>query len=130
MASCAWPSPNTGCPPQVVERDIANVTALGVEIEVNAPVEDLSALHDDGYEAVLVATGTPLSTRLGVPGDELDGVLSGIGFLRSVKLGEDVDLSDRRVLVIGGGNVAMDTARTRPAPRCPRGHGGLPAHPC
>ena len=46
------------------------------------------------------------------PGDRLDGVLSGVAFLRAVKLGEGVDLKDRRVVVIGGGNVAMDTART------------------
>ena len=99
-------------PSEVVERDIANVTALGVEIAVNSPVEDLSGLRDDGYDAVLVATGTPLSTRMGVPGDQLDGVLSGVAFLRAVKLGEGVDLGDKRVVVIGGGNVAMDTART------------------
>jgi heterodisulfide reductase subunit A len=99
-------------PPEVVERDIANVTALGVEMAVNTPVEDLAALHDEGYEAVLVATGTPLSTRLGVPGDELDGVMGGVAFLRAVKLGDGLDLTGRRVVVIGGGNVAMDTART------------------
>jgi NADPH-dependent glutamate synthase beta chain and related oxidoreductases len=99
-------------PPEVVERDIANVTALGVEIAVNTPVEDLEGLHGQGYDAVLVATGTPLSTRMGVPGDQLDGVLSGVAFLRAVKLGEGIDLTGRRVVVIGGGNVAMDTART------------------
>ena len=99
-------------PTAVVERDIANVTALGVEIAVNSPVEDLGALHRDGYDAVLVATGTPRSAPLGVPGDQLDGVLSGVAFLRSTKLGEGVDLTGRRVAVIGGGNVAMDTART------------------
>ncbi len=99
-------------PSEVVEQDIANVTALGVEIAVNTPVEDLEVLHGDGYEAVLLATGTPLSTTLGVPGDELAGVLSGVSFLRAVKLGEGVDLTDRRVVVIGGGNVAMDTARS------------------
>ncbi|MEO8273120.1 MAG: FAD-dependent oxidoreductase [Chloroflexota bacterium] len=99
-------------PSEVVERDIANVTALGVEIAVNTPVEDLVALHDEGYDAVLVATGTPLSTRLGVPGDQLDGVMGGVPFLRAVKLGEGMDLTGKRVVVIGGGNVAMDTART------------------
>ena len=99
-------------PTEVVERDIANVTALGVDITVNTPIEDLDGLHTDGYDAVLVATGTPLSTRLGVPGDQLDGVLGGVAFLRAVKLGEGVDLADRRVVVIGGGNVAMDAART------------------
>ena len=61
---------------------------------------------------MLLATGTPLSTKLGVPGDQLDGVLSGVDFLRAVKLGEGVDLAGRRVVVIGGGNVAMDAART------------------
>jgi heterodisulfide reductase subunit A len=99
-------------PSEVVERDIANVTALGVEIVTSSPVKDLEALHDGGYEAVLLATGTPLSTKLGIPGEQLDGVLSGVEFLRGVKLGEPVDLAGRRVLVIGGGNVAMDTART------------------
>ncbi len=99
-------------PTEVVERDIANVTALGVEIETDARVDDLEALHAAGYDAVLLATGTPRSTRLGVPGDRLDGVLSGVDFLRAVKLGEGIDLSGRRVVVIGGGNVAMDTART------------------
>ena len=104
--------PSYRLPSEVVEQDIANVTALGVEIAVNTPVEDLEGLHRDGYEAVLLATGTPLSTKLGVPGHQLDGVLSGVAFLRAVKLGEGVDLTDRRVVVIGGGNVAMDTART------------------
>ena len=99
-------------PSEVVEQDISNVTALGVEIAVNAPVGDLDALHGEGYDAVLLATGTPLSTKLGVPGDQLDGVLSGVAFLRAVKLGEGIDLAGRRVVVIGGGNVAMDTART------------------
>ena len=99
-------------PAEVVERDIANVTALGVEIATDSPVKDLGALHADGYEAVLLATGTARSTGLKVPGDGLDGVLAGTDFLCSVKLGDDVDLAGRRVLVIGGGNVAMDTART------------------
>ena len=99
-------------PSEVVEQDIANVTALGVEIATSAPVRDLDTLHHQGYEAVLLATGTPLSTKLGVPGEQLDGVLGGVAFLRAVKLGEGIDLSDKRVVVIGGGNVAMDTART------------------
>ena len=99
-------------PAEVVEQDISNVTALGVEIATRAPVKDLAALHAEGYEAVLLATGTPRSTGLNVPGESLDGVLAGTDFLCSVKLGDKVDLAGRRVLVIGGGNVAMDTART------------------
>ena len=59
-------------------QDIANVTALGVEIATSAPVDDLgAAARRTATTPCCVATGTPLSTSLGVPGDELDGVLSG-----------------------------------------------------
>jgi heterodisulfide reductase subunit A len=99
-------------PPEVVERDIANVTAIGVEIVTNHRVDDLDALHAEGFDAVLLATGTPRSTPLGIPGEQLDGVVSGLDFLRAQKLGEGLDLRARRVVVVGGGNVAMDAART------------------
>ena len=99
-------------PADVVERDIANVTGLGVEICVNSPVSDLEALHEEGYDAVLLATGTPRSTPLGVDGEGLDAVLSGLDFLRAVRLGDAPDLAGKEVVVVGGGNVAMDAART------------------
>jgi heterodisulfide reductase subunit A len=99
-------------PPEVVDQDISNVTAIGVEIATNAPVADIETLHRDGFDAVLVATGTPRSTALGVPGEKLEGVLSGLAFLRAAKLGASADLTGKRVVVVGGGNVAMDAART------------------
>jgi len=99
-------------PQEVVERDIANVTALGVEIVTNHPVTDLELLTSEGYDAVLVATGTPISTALDVPGELLHGVHSGLGFLRAVRQGAAPSLEGKRVVVVGGGNVAMDAART------------------
>jgi heterodisulfide reductase subunit A len=99
-------------PPEVVDQDISNVTALGVEIATNSPVSDLEALRRDGFDAVLVATGTPLSTSLNVPGEKLEGVQPGLAFLRATKLGGGADLTGKRVVVVGGGNVAMDAART------------------
>jgi heterodisulfide reductase subunit A len=99
-------------PPDVVDQDIGNLTAIGVEIATGTPVRDLDALAQSGYDAILVATGTPKSTGLGVPGEQFVGVASGLDFLRDVKLGSAPDLQGKRVVVVGGGNVAMDAART------------------
>ena len=99
-------------PNEVVDDDVANVTAIGVEIATGARVDDVEQLRRDGYDAVLLATGTHKSVSLRVPGEDLDGIDSALQFLRAVKLGQDVDLAGKRVLVVGGGNVAIDAART------------------
>jgi heterodisulfide reductase subunit A-like polyferredoxin len=104
--------PSYRLPEAVVERDIRNVTDLGVEITVSTPIADPAGLRDAGFDAVLVATGTHRSSSLGVPGEDRLGVMGGTDFLRKVKLGEPLDIAGRRVVVVGGGNVAMDAART------------------
>jgi heterodisulfide reductase subunit A len=104
--------PSYRLPVEVVERDIDNVRALGVEILTSTPVRDIQGLRDQGFDAVLVATGTHRSAALGVPGEDRLGVLGGTDFLRKVKLGEPMDLAGKKVVVVGGGNVAMDAART------------------
>ena len=99
-------------PNDVVADDVANVTAIGVEIATDTRVEDVGQLKRDGYDAVLLATGTHKSVGLRVPGDDLDGVDNALHFLRAVKLDEGIDLAGKPVLVVGGGNVAIDAART------------------
>ncbi len=123
-------------PADVVARDIKNVTDIGVEIATSSSVGDLEGLRRDGYDAVLVATGTPRSTSLGVPGEERTGVVGGVEFLRAVRLGHPAHSEGKRVVVVGGGNVAMDAARTarRLGARSVtvvyrRGREEMPAHP-
>ncbi|MGC9220728.1 MAG: FAD-dependent oxidoreductase [Solirubrobacteraceae bacterium] len=127
--------PSYRLPVETVERDISNLTALGVEIATNSRVEDVEALRAQGYDAVLVATGTPVSMQLKVPGEQLKGVLSSLPFLRDIKLGHAPDLSGQKVVVVGGGNVAIDVARS--AVRlgaaevhmvCLEDHDEMPAH--
>ncbi len=105
--------PSYRLPAEVVERDVANLAGLGVEIETNSRVGDLAALRRDGFDAVLVATGTPRAARLGAPGeDSVEGVYSSLRFLRDIRLGSAPDLAGKVVTVIGGGNVAIDAARS------------------
>ncbi len=104
--------PSYRLPGEVVAQDLGNVEAIGVQIEVGHRVDDLESLHDEGFEAVLVATGTPRSASLGVPGEELAGVMPSLQFLQASKLGQAAELAGKRVVVVGGGNVAIDAARS------------------
>jgi heterodisulfide reductase subunit A len=99
-------------PNEVIDDDIANVTAIGVEIETGKRVDDIPALKDAGFDAVLVATGTHKAVQLRVPGEDLGGIQSALTFLADVKLENPVDLAGKKVLVVGGGNVAIDAARS------------------
>ena len=104
--------PEYRLPKDVVDRDILNVTALGVEIRTSSPVSSLAQLRQQGYDAVLIAIGTPKPRKLMVPGEDVTGVLSGIEFLAEILCGQKLDLHHKRVVVVGGGNVAVDAART------------------
>jgi len=101
-------------PPKVVERDIANVTALGVEIRSGERVEDPAELKKKGFHAVFLACGTPRDKKPEIEGVDLKGVTGAIQFLKLVCSSKKPSLADKTVLVAGGGRygIALDCART------------------
>ncbi|MBI2932734.1 MAG: FAD-dependent oxidoreductase [Planctomycetes bacterium] len=105
-----WAIPAERLPADVVADEVAGISRLGVEIRTSTRVKDLATLRRQ-FDAVLVATGLPCGRRLNVPGVDQEGVWNGLDFLRTARSGLAPRMGDR-MLVIGGGNVAMDCALT------------------
>jgi formate dehydrogenase major subunit len=106
--------PEYRLPKHILDAEIRQVLSLGVTARTNVQFgEDFTIdyLLKSGYDAVYLAIGAQNSKRMGVPGEDLPGVVGGAEFLRAVMLNEAVSLG-QRVAVIGGGNTAMDAART------------------
>ncbi len=101
-------------PREILDQEIEIVTNLGVEIKTNTPIgENLSIddLFDQGYRAVYIAIGAHKGIELGIPGEKSHGVCQGVDFLRETNLGRNAEVG-KRVAIIGGGNVAIDVARS------------------
>ncbi|RLC71570.1 MAG: putative selenate reductase subunit YgfK, partial [Chloroflexi bacterium] len=99
-------------PDAIIQGDIERIKALGVQIELSHPITSPpQELLDKGFDAVYIAAGTQKGISLNIEGEDGKGVYDALSFLDKVKRGEAVDLGNR-VLVIGGGNSAIDAART------------------
>ncbi|MDE3090288.1 MAG: FAD-dependent oxidoreductase [Chloroflexota bacterium] len=106
--------PEYRLPRALVEMEIDAILSLGVELKLNTSLGRDFSIGDlrREFDAIFIGIGTYKSRKLNVEGEQFDGVLRAIDFLINVNLGGyNVDLG-KRVLVIGGGNVAMDVART------------------
>jgi NADPH-dependent glutamate synthase beta subunit-like oxidoreductase/ferredoxin len=106
--------PEYRLPRTVIRAEIDKITALGVRLQLDTPLTpefDLAALRREGFDAVLLSVGVSAGRDLQVPGVELDGVVKAIDYLLNVNRGYRVQLG-MRVVVIGGGFVAFDAART------------------
>ncbi|HUW09484.1 MAG TPA: FAD-dependent oxidoreductase, partial [Anaerolineae bacterium] len=116
--------PDYRLPPGVVQREIEAILAEGVELKLNHRVDDATTLLEE-YDAAFVAIGAHAGVRLPIPGVDLPDVVVATDFLRGAALNRDGEsppsepdadprslIADRRVLVLGGGNVAVDSAAT------------------
>jgi NADH-quinone oxidoreductase subunit F len=106
--------PEYRLPKTVLNSEIKAITDLGVEIQYNKALgKDFTteSILGDGYKAMLIATGAHKGQKLNLPGEDAEGVLDGVTFLRNVNLNK-VGKIEGKVVVIGGGNVAIDAARS------------------
>jgi len=109
---------NVGIPPYrlpraVVSQAIDEIRRLGVEILTGTPIGkelNLETLREK-YDAVYIAAGAHKAEKLGIPGEDLQGVIHGVTFMQMVNLEKDLKIGSR-VAVVGGGNTAMDAARS------------------
>jgi len=138
--------PEFRLPAEIIEREVADIIDLGVDLRLNSPVSNLDDLFAAGFSAVLIAVGAHEGVKLPIPGANLDGVLINTRFLRDVRLnryerGTDgsIGITDGKpfgpnVLVLGGGNVAIDVARTavrlgcKVSMACLEDRAAMPAH--
>ena len=101
-------------PEDALNMEIQQVLSVGIKLETSKKMGrdfSLDQLKSEGYEAVFIATGLQESRKIDIEGSGLEGVLWGVDFLGEVSEGKDVKLKDK-VLVVGGGNVAVDVALT------------------
>jgi len=103
--------PRYRLPEDVLNQEIRDIEDIGVEIRTNTKIESLDQLFNQGFDAVFLALGAPQDMKMGIPGEDDCRVLDGISFLRSVNFGDKVDIAGE-VAVVGGGNAAIDVART------------------
>ena len=98
-------------PREILDGEVARVVALGVDLELNTPVTDLDAAVAEGWDAVFLAVGAQLGHRTYLPAASAAKVVDAVSMLHGLEAGER-PLLGRRVAVYGGGNTAVDAART------------------
>lgn len=103
--------PDYRLPQKVLDDDIQYILDAGVSVILNTTVDDIDALKAQ-YDAVYISIGAHDDKKLGLDGESADGVVSAVRMLRNVGEGKAPDLAGKDVVVVGGGNVAMDATRT------------------
>ncbi|EES49846.1 NAD(P)-binding protein [Clostridium botulinum] len=106
--------PNYRLPIERLENDISDILSTGIEVKNNVSIGTDISLFDieNSYDAVYIAIGAHIDKKIGIDGEESTGVISAVEMLRAIGEDNPPNFSGKTVVVIGGGNVAMDAARS------------------
>ncbi|WP_026660477.1 FAD-dependent oxidoreductase [Butyrivibrio sp. AC2005] len=108
---CRYGIPSYRLPDELLDREINTILESGITLKTGVAAEEPAKLLADGFDAVLVSIGTHQGTKLPIEGNDLEGVYVNADFLKAARQGNPLPVGDR-VMVLGGGNVAYDCART------------------
>jgi NADH-quinone oxidoreductase subunit F len=103
--------PDYRLPKDVLRAEIKEIQSAGIDIKTNTRINSLAALKDSGYEAIFIATGAHRGLKIGIVGEDNRLLIDSATFLQNLNLGRKIDVG-ARVAVVGGGNVAIDSARS------------------
>ncbi|WP_238917640.1 FAD-dependent oxidoreductase [Clostridium sp. YIM B02555] len=108
---CRYGIPAYRLPDDVLDREIGDILAEGIELVLNTKVDAPKSLLEKGYDSVLVSIGTHKGTMLPLEGNDLQGTYVNADFLKKARQGKPLEVKEK-VMILGGGNVAYDCART------------------
>jgi len=103
--------PDYRLPKDFLKAEIKEIEDIGVEIKINTRIDSIDKLFQEGYNAIFLALGAHQGIKIGVEGEDNPRVIECVDFLREVSLGRKIEVGNK-VAVIGGGNAAIDSART------------------
>jgi NADH-quinone oxidoreductase subunit F len=104
--------PEFRLPKEVLSKEIDFILSHGIELRADSKVDDAAELLKQGFKAVFVATGAQTGKSINIEGIELQGVADALEFLRNRALGKGLDCRGKRIVILGGGNAAVDVARS------------------